>query len=298
MCPGCYDNPVAFFNGCGHGLCSECWKDFYVYVTRAKPEPAELWLRCGTGIDLHYEFRPVPYGQDPSGCFNVPSFRWNCPADAEGRCNANVDFRLLCEALPQLPPITQFQQLVPCPNQSVPLQIQFGFYRQIFKRSRFSNYCNFEQVLHGSAREHARQLIHQLYASPQVDFLDLSANKLGYEIIVELAAPISGLPNLRVLVLDDNRIGAEGCAALAQQFVHLSALQMLCLSGNNLDAACIRHLSPGLFYLSSLQELRLNCNNIDDAAMNSLASSLQRLNVLQILDLVSCFVARMAVCCG
>ncbi len=76
------DNPVAFFNSCGHGLCGDCWKSLVSAALASSSTPA------------------VKSGEDMSGAVTVLSMK--CSADPEGKCNAKIDFGVLCQAVPHL----------------------------------------------------------------------------------------------------------------------------------------------------------------------------------------------------
>jgi len=85
-CPMCVlmgdDNPIAFYNSCGHGLCRDCWKQHVAAAIANSSTPA------------------VKSGEDLTGAVTVLTMR--CSADLEGKCRANIDFGVLCKAVPHM----------------------------------------------------------------------------------------------------------------------------------------------------------------------------------------------------
>jgi hypothetical protein len=76
------DNPIAFFNSCGHGLCRDCWKSLVSAAIVSSSTPA------------------VKSGEDLTGAVTVLSMK--CSADPDGKCQAKIDFGVLCQAVPHL----------------------------------------------------------------------------------------------------------------------------------------------------------------------------------------------------
>jgi hypothetical protein len=76
------DNPIAFYNSCGHGLCRDCWKSLVsaTIVSSSTPD--------------------VNSGEDLTGAVTVLSLK--CSADPDGKCQAKIDFGVLCKAVPHL----------------------------------------------------------------------------------------------------------------------------------------------------------------------------------------------------
>ena len=85
-CPMCVlmgdNNPIAFSNSCGHGLCQDCWKQLVAAAITSSSTPA------------------VKSGEDLTGAVTVLSMK--CSADLEGRCKAKIDFGVLCQAVPHM----------------------------------------------------------------------------------------------------------------------------------------------------------------------------------------------------
>jgi hypothetical protein len=76
------DNPIAFYNSCGHGLCRDCWKSLVSAAIVSSSTPA------------------VKSGEDLTGAVTVLSMK--CSADPDGKCQAKIDSGVLCQAVPHL----------------------------------------------------------------------------------------------------------------------------------------------------------------------------------------------------
>jgi hypothetical protein len=76
------DNPVALFNSCGHGLCRSCWASLVSAAIVSSSTPL------------------VKSGEDVAGAVTVLSMK--CSADPEGKCQAKIDFGVLCQAVPDM----------------------------------------------------------------------------------------------------------------------------------------------------------------------------------------------------
>jgi hypothetical protein len=76
------DNLVAFYNSCGHGLCRNCWEMLISSAIASSSTPM------------------VKSGEDVSGAVTVLSLK--CSADPDNKCNAKIDFGVICQAVPGL----------------------------------------------------------------------------------------------------------------------------------------------------------------------------------------------------
>jgi hypothetical protein len=76
------ENPIAFYNSCGHGLCQNCWKMLVSSAIASSSTPM------------------VKSGEDLSGAVTVLSMK--CSADRDCKCQAKIDFGVLCQAVPHL----------------------------------------------------------------------------------------------------------------------------------------------------------------------------------------------------
>jgi hypothetical protein len=76
------DNPVAIVNSCGHGLCRSCWASLVSAAIVSSSTPL------------------VKSGEDVAGAVTVLSMK--CSADPEGKCQAKIDFGVLCQAVPDM----------------------------------------------------------------------------------------------------------------------------------------------------------------------------------------------------
>ena len=76
------ENPIAFYNSCGHGLCQNCWKSLVSSAIASSSTPV------------------VKSGEDLSGAVTVLSMK--CSADRNNKCRAKIDFGVLCQAVPNL----------------------------------------------------------------------------------------------------------------------------------------------------------------------------------------------------
>jgi hypothetical protein len=76
------DNPVALVNSCGHGLCRSCWASLVSAAIVSSSTPL------------------VKSGEDVAGAVTVLTMK--CSADPEGKCQAKIDFGVLCQAVPDM----------------------------------------------------------------------------------------------------------------------------------------------------------------------------------------------------
>ena len=119
-----------------------------------------------------------------------------------------------------------------------------------------------------------------------LQFLNLSENKIRNAGAIALSTSLRGTPDLRTLLLSNNEIRCTGLKHVAQALQFVTSLTNLDLSHNYMSASVAGTLSLTLMHTTCMITLRLNSNEIGyrgaELIIISLMNHMQRLRTLSI----------------
>lgn len=152
--------------------------------------------------------------------------------------------------------------------------------------AKFNHWTVF--ALYGNPRVKCIQLATTLANTPKVNWLDISLNNLGDEIVIQVAKVLPKLPELTCFDCHANNIGKESIIALAENVKYLTKLVHFSI-GHNTDFSDISAFKQLLIALSNntipLKHLYLQYTYFGDKGVYEIAEQLEKFQELIYLDI-------------